>query len=118
MRDYAIYMLDPGGIIQSWNGGAEVIKGYAASEVIGKHYSMFFRQEDVLAGRPIQELQDALNHGRSEDEGWRCAQGWLDVLGQHHRRAHPRRGRHLARLRQGHSRHEASAASSANWSIR
>jgi PAS domain S-box-containing protein len=84
VRDYAIYMLDPGGIIQSWNGGAEVIKGYAASEVIGKHYSMFFRQEDVLAGRPIQELQDALNHGRSEDEGWRVRKDgstfWANII--------------------------------------
>lgn len=71
VRDYAIYMLDPNGIIRSWNTGAQVIKGYAPGEVIGRHYSLFFRQEDVQAGRPRQELRDALAQGRTEDEGWR-----------------------------------------------
>ncbi|MCW5669351.1 MAG: PAS domain S-box protein [Hydrogenophaga sp.] len=84
VRDYAIYMLDPEGIIQSWNSGAEDIKGYTASEVIGKHYSMFFRQEDMLAGRPAQELQDALQHGRTEDEGWRVRKDgstfWANII--------------------------------------
>ena len=84
VRDYAIYMLDPTGIIQSWNGGAEVIKGYAASEVIGRHYSLFFRQEDVQAGLPVQELKDALTHGRTEEEGWRVRKDgstfWANVV--------------------------------------
>ena len=84
VRDYAIYMLDPDGIIQSWNGGAEDIKGYAASEVIGKHYRMFFRQEDIQTGRPVQELKDALAHGRTEDEGWRVRKDgstfWANII--------------------------------------
>lgn len=71
VRDYAIYMLDPDGFIQSWNRGAQDIKGYAPSEVIGRHYSIFYRQEDIEAGRPVDELKDALTHGRTEDEGWR-----------------------------------------------
>lgn len=71
VREYAIYMLDPSGIIQSWNDGAQLIKGYAAHEVIGKHYSMFFREEDVVAGLPTKELSDALERGRTEEEGWR-----------------------------------------------
>jgi len=71
VRDYAIYMLDPHGVIQSWNNGAELINGYAAPEVIGRHYSMFFRSEDVAAGLPEKELRDALANGRTEEEGWR-----------------------------------------------
>ena len=71
VRDYAIYMLDPHGVIKSWNNGAQLIKGYTAQEVIGKHYRMFFRGEDVAAGLPEQELQDALANGRTEEEGWR-----------------------------------------------
>ncbi|MFC7206625.1 PAS domain-containing protein [Comamonas endophytica] len=50
VRDYAIYMLDPMGMIQSWNSGAELIKGYTAQEVVGKHFRMFFRSEDVERG--------------------------------------------------------------------
>ena len=52
VRDYAIYMLDPTGIIITWNAGAERIKGYSAREIIGKHFSCFYRLEDILEGRP------------------------------------------------------------------
>ncbi|MGN1056723.1 MAG: PAS domain S-box protein, partial [Comamonas sp.] len=71
VKDYAIYMLTPEGIIHSWNHGAQLIKGYTAREVIGQHYRMFFRAEDIAAGLPERELQKALKHGRVEEEGWR-----------------------------------------------
>jgi PAS domain S-box-containing protein len=84
VRDYAIYMLDPTGVIQSWNSGAQFIKGYAASEVVGKHYSMFFREEDVQAGLPVKELNDALTRGRTEEEGWRVRKDgstfWANII--------------------------------------
>lgn len=71
VKDYAIYMLTPEGIIHSCNHGAQLIKGYTAREVIGQHYRMFFRAEDIAAGLPERELQKALKHGRVEEEGWR-----------------------------------------------
>jgi PAS domain S-box-containing protein len=69
--DYAIYMLDPEGIITSWNLGAQRIKGYTAQEIIGKHFSRFFIQEDVEGGKPWEELATARRYGRCEVEGWR-----------------------------------------------
>ena len=84
VRDYAIYMLDPQGMIKSWNSGAQLIKGYAAHEVIGKHYGMFFRSEDLAAGLPAKELRDALAHGRTQQEGWRVRQDgsafWASIV--------------------------------------
>lgn len=70
-RDYAIYMLDPDGHVLSWSKGAELIKGYRAGEVLTKHYGMFFRREDQAEGLPSWQLQRALLHGRTEEEGWR-----------------------------------------------
>ena len=82
--DYAIYMLDPGGIIQSWNAGAQIIKGYRADEVVGRHYSMFFRQEDRQAGLPENELKVALATGRTQEEGWRVRKDgstfWANIV--------------------------------------
>lgn len=69
--DYAIYMLDLNGRIVSWNAGAERIKGYSAEEVIGKHFSMFFTEQDSLDGRPGFLVSEALKQGRAQDEGWR-----------------------------------------------
>lgn len=69
--DYAIYMLDLNGQIVSWNAGAERIKGYSAEEVIGKHFSMFFTEQDSLDGRPAFLVSEALKQGRAQDEGWR-----------------------------------------------
>ncbi|MGE8410333.1 MAG: two-component system sensor histidine kinase NtrB [Pseudomonas sp.] len=69
--DYAIYMLDLNGQIVSWNAGAERIKGYSAEEVIGKHFSMFFTEQDSLDGRPGFLVSEALKQGRAQDEGWR-----------------------------------------------
>lgn len=84
VRDYAIYMLDTQGVIKSWNSGAQLIKGYSANEVIGKHYRMFFRSEDAAAGLPERELQDALANGRTEEEGWRVRKDgttfWANIV--------------------------------------
>jgi PAS domain S-box-containing protein len=71
VEDYAIYMLDPEGIITSWNAGAQRIKGYRRDEIVGKHFSRFFSAEDIEAGRPWEELATARRDGRWEGEGWR-----------------------------------------------
>jgi PAS domain S-box-containing protein len=71
VQDYAIFMLDPDGHVVSWNGGAERIKGYAAAEVLGSHFSRFYRPEDAAAGEPGRALEEARTFGRSEREGWR-----------------------------------------------
>jgi PAS domain S-box-containing protein len=69
--DYAIYMLDPDGIITNWNMGAERIKGYSAPEVIGRHFGMFYTPEDRAAGRPDHAIGRAFDEGRYSAEGWR-----------------------------------------------
>jgi PAS domain S-box-containing protein len=69
--DYAIYMLDPAGHIASWNVGGERIKGYQASEVLGRHFSLFYTKEDRAAGVPDWALSQAAREGRCEMEGWR-----------------------------------------------
>ena len=71
ITDYAIYMLDPTGRIATWNRGAERFKGYAADEIIGKNFSVFFTPEDRDAGLPAKALRTALAEGRFEAEGWR-----------------------------------------------
>jgi len=71
VKDYAIFMLSPNGVVASWNEGARAIKGYAASEIIGKHFSTFYPQEDIDSGKPDMELRVAAKEGRFEDEGWR-----------------------------------------------
>ncbi|HKQ26975.1 MAG TPA: PAS domain S-box protein, partial [Burkholderiales bacterium] len=71
VTDYAVFMLDPDGVITSWNSGAQKIKGYSREEIIGKHFSLFYLPEDVEAARPWQELALARKEGRAEDEGWR-----------------------------------------------
>ena len=71
VRDYAIYLIGPDGMITSWNTGAVRIKGYEAQEVLGRHFSLFYTAEDVQAGLPWSELALARENGRAEDEGWR-----------------------------------------------
>jgi len=71
IHDYAIFRLDRDGRIASWNEGAQRIKGYAADEIIGQHFSRFYTAEDIRSGKPAQELNMAISQGRSEDEGWR-----------------------------------------------
>src|ERR1700724_2583442 len=69
--DYAIYMLDPNGIITNWNAGARRIKGYEADEVVGRHFQIFYPQEDRAAGLPAYSLETAREKGKFEAEGWR-----------------------------------------------
>jgi PAS domain S-box-containing protein len=82
--DYAIFMLDPEGRVASWNAGAQRIKGYAADEIIGKHFSTFYTEEAVARGWPQHELTEAARTGRFEDEGWRVRKDgtrfWANVV--------------------------------------
>ena len=71
VQDYAIFMLDPAGNVSSWNPGAQRIKGYSHDEIIGHHFSAFYTDEDIAAGKPARELAIAAAEGRVEDEGWR-----------------------------------------------
>ncbi len=84
VRDYAIIMVSPEGIVQSWNAGAHEITGYSANEIIGQHYGTFFRPPDVAAGKPGRELQQAVERGRYEEEGWRVRKDrstyWANVV--------------------------------------
>ena len=84
VRDYAIFMLDPEGHVATWNRGAERIKGYKASDIIGSHFSRFYPEEDLRAGKPQWELKVAAKEGRFEDEGWRVRKDgsrfWANVI--------------------------------------
>jgi len=71
VKDYAIFILDPGGFVSTWNPGAERIKGYQASEIIGKHFSTFYPPEENASGKCASELEIAATMGRFEEEGWR-----------------------------------------------
>ncbi len=71
VTDYALFMLDPEGVVSSWNTGAERILGYPRREIIGKHFSRFFSDPDIEAGKPWEELATARKTGRTEVEGWR-----------------------------------------------
>src|SRR5690348_4520075 len=84
VQDYAIFMLDPEGRISSWNQGAQQIKGYKAAEIVGKHFSIFYPEEDLRRGKPAWELEVAKRVGRFEDYGWRLrkdgARFWANVI--------------------------------------
>ncbi|MHC8344134.1 hybrid sensor histidine kinase/response regulator [Pseudomonas sp. RT6P73] len=69
--DYAIYMIDPDGIITSWNSGARRFKGYEEAEILGEHFSRFYTEEDRRVGMPQRALDTAIREGRFEGEGWR-----------------------------------------------
>jgi PAS domain S-box-containing protein len=69
--DYAIYMLDPSGIVVNWNPGAQRLKGYTADEIVGQHFSKFYSKEDRRTGLPARVLETATREGRYEAEGWR-----------------------------------------------
>ena len=71
VTDYAIYMLDPTGIVTSWNPGAQRFKGYTADEIIGQHFSRFYTEEDRKSGLPQRALETAVREGKFEHEGWR-----------------------------------------------
>jgi PAS domain S-box-containing protein len=84
VTDYAIYMLDPDGFVVSWNPGAQRLKGYTEAEILGRHFSLFYPEEDVRAGMPARTLATASHEGRFEAEGWRVAQDgrrfWAHVV--------------------------------------
>ena len=84
VSDYAIYMLEPTGHIATWNPGARRFKGYEAAEVIGKHFSQFFTEEDRANGLPGHILRTAAEEGRFESEGWRVRKDgtrfWAQVV--------------------------------------
>ncbi len=84
VKDYAIFMLDTNGVVTTWNTGAEYIKGYSASEIIGSHFSRFYPPESIKRDLPQQELHGAMMQGRFEDEGWRVRKDgsrfWANVI--------------------------------------
>ena len=84
VQDYAIFMLDPLGCVSTWSAGAERLKGYKASEIIGQHFSKFYPEPEARAGRPDWELEVAAREGRFEDEGWRVRKDgsrfWANVI--------------------------------------
>ena len=84
VRDYAIYMLDVDGRITNWNSGAQLIKGYTASEIVGQHFSRFYTDEDRARGEPKRALNTALSEGKYEREAWRVRKDgslfWANVL--------------------------------------
>lgn len=84
VRDYAIFMLNPEGLITSWNKGAQRIKGYTAEEIIGKHFSIFYPAEEIKKETPQRELEGATQAGRVEHEGWRLRKDgsrlWANVV--------------------------------------
>jgi formate hydrogenlyase transcriptional activator len=83
-RDYAIFMLDTEGRVATWNPGAERIKGYRADEIVGRHFSVFYSQEDIDRKKPQHELDIVREEGRYEDEGWRIRKDgsrfWASVI--------------------------------------
>jgi PAS domain S-box-containing protein len=84
VQDYAIFLLDPDGYVTTWNLGAQRFKGYKPEEIIGKHFSIFFTEEDLAAHKPERELETARQKGRAKDEYWRVRKDgsrfWADVV--------------------------------------
>ena len=84
VRDYAIFMLDTEGNITTWNTGAAVLKGYTPQEIVGRHFSVFYSEEDRIANKPGKELELCLRDGKVEDEGWRYRKDgtrfWANVI--------------------------------------
>ncbi len=82
--DYAIYMLDPNGFVTSWNAGAERIKGFQTEEIVGKHFSTFYTEEDRKSGLPNKVLETARTEGKYQGEGWRVRKDgtrfWASVV--------------------------------------
>src|SRR5438270_8689258 len=84
VADYALYMLDPQGVVTSWNIGGQRIKGYLPEEIIGQHFSRFYTEEDRAAGEPDRVLDTVRRLGRIEKEGWRVRKDgtrfWAHVI--------------------------------------
>ena len=84
VTDYALFMLDPNGIVANWNAGGERIKGYSAAEIVGQHFSRFYTPVDQAAGKPARALGIAVETGHYEEEGWRVRKDgsffWASVV--------------------------------------
>src|SRR6201996_344311 len=84
VADYALFMLDPTGIVTSWNIGAQRIKGYATEEILGQHFSRFYTETDRANGKPARALRIAREQGRYEEDGWRVRKDgtffWASVV--------------------------------------
>jgi PAS domain S-box-containing protein len=84
VSDYAIVMLDPEGRVVSWNTGAQRIKGFTTDEIVGRHFAVFYPQDDVAKGKPQRDLDQAGASGRYEDEGWRIRKDgsmfWANIV--------------------------------------
>jgi PAS domain S-box-containing protein len=84
VSDYAIVMLDPDGLVASWNTGAQRIKGYSADEILGQHFAIFYPQDEVASGKPQRDLEAVAASGRHEDEGWRIRKDgslfWANIV--------------------------------------
>ncbi len=84
VTDYALFMLDPNGIVTSWNAGAKRIKGFASGEIVGQHFARFYTERDRAAGVPARALQIAAAEGRYEAQGWRVRKNgerfWANVI--------------------------------------
>jgi PAS domain S-box-containing protein len=84
VTDYAIYMIDPDGVVVSWNSGAERLKGYTEKEIVGRNFSQFYPPKDARAGMPVRALSIAAREGRFEAEGWRVRKNgdrfWAHVV--------------------------------------
>ncbi len=84
VADYALYMLDPGGIVTNWNIGGQRIKGYSPQEIVGQHFSRFYTPADQASGKPARALKIARDQGRYEEEGWRVRKDgtffWASVV--------------------------------------
>jgi PAS domain S-box-containing protein len=84
VTDYALYMLDPTGIVANWNAGGERIKGYSAGEIVGQHFSRFYTPLDQAAGKPARALKIARETGHYDEEGWRVRKDgsffWASVV--------------------------------------
>jgi len=84
VKDYAIFLLDTHGNVATWNAGAALLKGYTRKEIVGRHFSTFYGDEDKLAGKPSYELETCLREGKVEDEGWRYRKDgtrfWANVV--------------------------------------
>ena len=91
IKDHSIFMMDLDGNITTWNAEAERIIGYEEAEILGRNFSIIFSPEDLQAGKPNQELRQAREDGRAEDEALACAEGRQALLGAGHRDADARR---------------------------
>jgi osomolarity two-component system sensor histidine kinase TcsA len=84
VKDYAIFLLDTKGNVATWNTGAQLLKGYRKEDIIGKHFSVFYGEDDLKDQKPAKELEICLQEGRVEDEGWRYRQDgsrfWANVI--------------------------------------